>query len=101
MNSSEARFPVGPAVIATLCQPERIAMIDGLGRLDELPRVRLAPDPTALERLQNIEREIAGPRLYVKRDDSPGRACRDADATAATGLVGPDISRRSDTSALA
>ena len=45
-------------------------MTDGLGRLDELPRVRLAPDPTALERLPNLEREIGGPRLYVKRDDS-------------------------------
>ncbi len=50
-------------------------MTDGLGRLDELPRVRLAPDPTPLEPLPNIEREIAGsglsgPRLYVKRDDT-------------------------------
>jgi len=45
-------------------------MTDGLGRLDELPRVRLAPDPTPLERLANIEREIAGPHLYVKRDDT-------------------------------
>ena len=45
-------------------------MTDGLGRLDELPRVRLAPDPTPLERLPNIERDIAGPRLYVKRADT-------------------------------
>ncbi|MHA1527969.1 MAG: D-cysteine desulfhydrase family protein [Alphaproteobacteria bacterium] len=50
-------------------------MTDGLGRLDELPRVRLASDPTPLEPLPNIEREIAGsrlsgPRLYVKRDDT-------------------------------
>jgi len=45
-------------------------MTDHLGCLDELPRVRLAPDPTQLERLTNLEREIAGPRLYVKRDDT-------------------------------
>lgn len=50
-------------------------MSGGLGRLDELPRICLFPDPTPLERLTNIEREIAGsqpagPRLYVKRDDT-------------------------------
>ncbi|MFQ5567175.1 MAG: D-cysteine desulfhydrase family protein [Paracoccaceae bacterium] len=45
-------------------------MANGLGRLDALPRVALAPNPTALEPLANIEREIAGPRLYVKRDDT-------------------------------
>ena len=45
-------------------------MTDRLGCLDELPRVRLATDPTPLERLTNLEREIAGPQLYVKRDDT-------------------------------
>jgi D-cysteine desulfhydrase family pyridoxal phosphate-dependent enzyme len=45
-------------------------MIVGLGILDDLPQVQLAAEPTALERLSNIEADIGGPRLYVKRDDS-------------------------------
>ena len=45
-------------------------MDDFFGRLDALPRINLASDLTPLERLPNIEREIAGPKLYVKRDDS-------------------------------
>jgi D-cysteine desulfhydrase family pyridoxal phosphate-dependent enzyme len=49
-------------------------MADSLGRLDALPRVVLAPEPTPLERLANLEREIGGPgggpRLYAKRDDA-------------------------------
>jgi 1-aminocyclopropane-1-carboxylate deaminase/D-cysteine desulfhydrase-like pyridoxal-dependent ACC family enzyme len=49
-------------------------MADAFGRLDALPRAVLASDPTPLERLENLEREIAGsqggPRLYVKRDDT-------------------------------
>lgn len=44
-----------------------------LGRLGDLLRVRFAPDATPLERLRNIERDVAGgapaPELYVKRDD--------------------------------
>ena len=45
-------------------------MIAGLGRLDDLPRVQLAAEPTLLERLSNIEADIGGPRLYAKRDDT-------------------------------
>jgi D-cysteine desulfhydrase len=45
-------------------------MTDGLGCLDALPRIRLVPDPTPLERLSNIECDIGGPRLFVKRDDT-------------------------------
>ena len=47
-----------------------ITSANTLGRLDELPRARLVSGATPLERLSNIEREIAGPRLYVKRDDT-------------------------------
>jgi len=45
-------------------------MIVGLGILDDLPQAQLAAEPTALERLYNIEADIGGPRLYVKRDDT-------------------------------
>lgn len=44
-------------------------MNGGLGRLDDLPRVRLATDPTPLDRLENLEQLVGGPRLYAKRDD--------------------------------
>ncbi len=40
------------------------------GRLDELPRVRMADAPTPLERLRNLEAQIGGPALYAKRDDT-------------------------------
>ncbi len=45
-------------------------MADVFDSLDALPRINLASDLTPLERLPNIEREIAGPKLYVKRDDT-------------------------------
>lgn len=44
-------------------------MKTGIGCLDVLPRIRLAPDPTPLDRLENLEQLIGGPRLYAKRDD--------------------------------
>jgi len=45
------------------------ADIPALGRLDSLPRVRLAAAPTPLERMANLERDIGGPALWIKRDD--------------------------------
>ncbi|HUS55040.1 MAG TPA: D-cysteine desulfhydrase family protein [Thermohalobaculum sp.] len=45
-------------------------MIAGFGCLDDLPRAQLATEPTPLERLSNIEADIGGPQLYVKRDDA-------------------------------
>jgi D-cysteine desulfhydrase len=45
-------------------------MIAGLGCLGDLPQVQLAAEPTPLERLSNIEADIGGPQLYVKRDDT-------------------------------
>jgi D-cysteine desulfhydrase family pyridoxal phosphate-dependent enzyme len=45
-----------------------------LGRLQELPRVRLAAVPTPLEELAVLSRELGGPRLLVKREDLTGFA---------------------------
>jgi len=51
----------------------KISAADAFGRIDQLPRIRLCPEPTPLERLTNLESEIArsegGARLYAKRDD--------------------------------
>jgi D-cysteine desulfhydrase len=45
-------------------------MTVGLGCLDDFPRARLTAEDTPLQRLSNIEADIAGPQLYVKRDDA-------------------------------
>jgi len=45
-----------------------------LGRLDALPRARLAHTPTPLEALPNLAASLGGARLYVKRDDCTGLA---------------------------
>ncbi len=46
------------------------------GRLESLPRIRLAHVPTPIERMPNLEKIIGknSPRLYVKRDDCTGLA---------------------------
>lgn len=44
------------------------------GRLDRLPRIRLTPQPTPIERLDRLSAEIAGARLEAKRDDMQGIA---------------------------
>ena len=41
-----------------------------LGRLHDLPRIRLVDAVTPLDRLANLEADIGGPRLYAKRDDA-------------------------------
>ena len=47
---------------------------DRLGRLETFPRATLAHLPTPLEAMENLAREIGGPRLFVKRDDCTGLA---------------------------
>lgn len=44
------------------------------GRLDQLPRIRLAHLPTPLEPLERLSRHLGGPRLLIKRDDCTGLA---------------------------
>ena len=91
-------------------------MTHGLGRLDELPRVRLALTPTPLEPMVNLGREAGGARLFVKRDDCTGMAfggnklrqlefylgearARDADTILITGAVQSNFVRLAAASA--
>ena len=43
-------------------------------KLDTMPRTPLGHTPTPLERMPNLEKQIGGPQLYVKRDDCTGLA---------------------------
>lgn len=45
-----------------------------IGRLDEMPRCRLAHLPTPIEAMANLGRDLGGARLYIKRDDCTGLA---------------------------
>jgi D-cysteine desulfhydrase family pyridoxal phosphate-dependent enzyme len=45
-----------------------------IGRLDDLPRVRLLSFATPLEEMANLGAAVGGPALYVKRDDLTGLA---------------------------
>ena len=42
--------------------------------MKELPRVRLAHLPTPIEELSRLSTILAGPRIFVKRDDLTGLA---------------------------
>ena len=55
-------------------RPEGSAAPTPLGRLDALPRARLAHTPTPLEALPNLSARLGGARLLVKRDDCTGLA---------------------------
>src|ERR1700722_14527317 len=46
----------------------------GLARRPKLRRVGLGFYPTPFERMPRLEREVGGPRLFVKRDDLTGLA---------------------------
>lgn len=43
-------------------------------KLDQIPRVKLAHTPTPMEELPNLGAALAGPNIYVKRDDCTGLA---------------------------
>ena len=49
-------------------------MVRDLGRLDDLPRVRLFQAPTPLEAMPNLGARPGDARLHVKRDDCTGLA---------------------------
>ncbi len=49
-------------------------MSNPLGRLDTMPRCRLAHVPTPLEAMDNLSQDLGGARIWVKRDDCTGLA---------------------------
>jgi D-cysteine desulfhydrase/L-cysteate sulfo-lyase len=49
-------------------------MINRLGKFDQFPRVQLAVTPTPIEPMLNLSKVLAGPNLFVKRDDLTGLA---------------------------
>ena len=49
-------------------------MATGLGKFEDFPRTSLATVPTPLEVMPNLSKHLAGPNLYVKRDDLTGLA---------------------------
>lgn len=54
---------------------ESQGVIDGARQLlEKLPRVSLASLPTPLQECLRLERELGGPRIFVKRDDLTGLA---------------------------
>ena len=49
-------------------------MENRLGKLNQFPRARLAIVPTPIEPMPNLSKVLAGPNLFVKRDDLTGLA---------------------------
>lgn len=68
-----------------------------VGRLDALPRVRLAALPTPLEELRGLSRELGGMRLWVKRDDLTGFALGGSKVRKLELILGDAAARGADT----
>jgi D-cysteine desulfhydrase family pyridoxal phosphate-dependent enzyme len=49
-------------------------MTNRLGKFNQFPRVQLAVIPTPIEPMPNLSKVLAGPNLFVKRDDLTGLA---------------------------
>ncbi|HEY2888991.1 MAG TPA: D-cysteine desulfhydrase family protein [Dongiaceae bacterium] len=63
-------------------------------RLDEFPRFPLIHAPTALEPLSRLQQHLAGPRLYIKRDDCTGLAFGGNKARKLEFLLGEAMAQR-------
>lgn len=64
--------------------------------LEKFPRVRLAALPTPLEELKNLEKELGGPRLFIKRDDNTGLAFGGNKARKLEFIMGDAVSKGAD-----
>jgi L-cysteate sulfo-lyase len=65
--------------------------------LARFPRVHFAHLPTPLEPMPNLSRRLAGPRLYVKRDDCTGLATGGNKARKLEFLIGDALRQAADT----
>ncbi|HKX62497.1 MAG TPA: D-cysteine desulfhydrase family protein [Verrucomicrobiae bacterium] len=66
-------------------------------RIDSLPRFRLAQLPTPIEELENLTRELGGPKLLTKRDDQTGLAFGGNKTRKLEFLVGQALAEGADT----
>jgi D-cysteine desulfhydrase family pyridoxal phosphate-dependent enzyme len=66
-------------------------------RLSSFPRVKIAHVPTALEEMPNLTRALAGPKLFVKRDDNTGVAFGGNKARQLEYYFGEALEQRADT----
>jgi len=66
-------------------------------RLSEFPRVALAHLPTPLEHLPRLSEHLAGPQIYVKRDDCTGLATGGNKTRKLEYSVGEALARGADT----
>ncbi|NQW00392.1 MAG: D-cysteine desulfhydrase [Rhodospirillales bacterium] len=65
--------------------------------ISDFPRLPLAHLPTPLEPLDNLSRLLAGPRIYVKRDDCTGLATGGNKTRKLEFLVAEALARKADT----
>lgn len=65
--------------------------------LARFPRVRFAHLPTPLEPMPNLTRLLAGPKLYVKRDDCTGLATGGNKTRKLEFLIGDALAKGADT----
>lgn len=63
-------------------------------RLNEFPKFPLIHAPTPLEPLNRLQKELGGPRLYIKRDDCTGLAFGGNKARKLEYLLGEAIAER-------
>ena len=66
-------------------------------RLEEFPKFPLIHAPTPLEPLKRLQKELGGPRLYIKRDDCTGLAFGGNKARKLEYLLGEAIAQRATT----
>ncbi len=71
-------------------------MPDPLGKFDQFPRANLAVTPTIIEAMPNLSKALAGPHLWVKRDDLTGLAFGGNKARQLEYYMGDAVAQKAD-----